>query len=1257
MKWDDFFRSMFFISSIYYYGFLGAVTVGSNSAVSRQNYIFFSQFDTVLDVPVNANNAVEGFVVFPEGFGLQNNETTLNFAGEFPVIQNIYLNGGLVNLSRNLHLDTMVTFTSLGIINGNQNTIFFPKTLQSIGFNNSQPGIFNNINLSLDSDVTIDAQLTFSGVSEINAHHNILTFGQHGSLNITPDSQLTIKNCTIYDMQDKDIVCSADTSNLVLQNVTFNIDNLYTFSTGSIKIIDNLTLKGTGTFVYDSPQTSTIEDASKIYVTDLLCFNVGNNSSSGNVPFHFNSSSSKIEFDNCYLYVRYPGVSFPGGLLSIKSNVAIDMTSTTSTNGLILGDGVNPQNDTLVYYAPGAITVFNSGCLVYNNVNPYAFISASNHAKIIRKVGANSYVAKDWRLSNITSVVSSYYASSLQFSPSATLYFDNVDIQFPNSLFKLNGFLNHTGAFNLSGAETLQLSNGVFLMPMLISGPLNSIVGTAKIKGPIILTGPTAQLIWDAIGVIQADPTLNGGKLILNKNVELGSDIVINGPGTIELNNNFVEIATESSADWDTPLQFVGSNGGVLLKNNILLTNMWTCTGTVVINGQGNILDLDGTGGITVAPESKLVLQNVLLKDATNNIQCSADSSVIELNNVSWILDDMYTFTVGSLNILNNVSFSGSGTFLCNTTQTSTINVNSCLAFKDQTSLLIGSPQSVQPFYFNDRSAQLMLDNCHMYVLSTGAQFTRGTIAINKNVIIDIDSTSTTNGMILGDGIDSNNDLTIYYAPSAITMFNSGHLTYNNVMPDRFKSSNSTAKIVRNLGANMYIAKNWNLSNITSQVTSNAASYLQFGPGVTLGFDNVIIEFPDTIFDITGSTANPLALSLSGDSYLSLYKGSYIFGLAVFGTNNAITGNGKVSGPILFADQNTSLIWDALGVIATNPNLNGGSLILNKNLKLGPKVMLNGPGTLNVNDHMMSIDMHHTQWNTPLNIQGDQGGISLKSNMILSNVWTFTGLVKINGNYSSLDLGTGGTIVVASGSTLNLKNITLKNVGQSNIVCEDDTAKIMLQNTTLEFAQDFVFDKGSLDIFKKTKFKGAYNFTYNSTQPITIYDQSALVLEQGFIFNYSPLDSGRDKMLFANKNSQLILNNATFNAENGGIDFLKGALIVQGICSCNSTVNGPITFGDQTSEHDFSCLIANGSQLAFNTGGLWYKNVNLSSLIMQNNLSSLYFGEQTVLKIFQSMNLGPAKAIFADNSQLFIRDGVTLMGSIVPEGYLFRTIF
>ena len=441
MNYAKYYRILLCIT-FFYLHFAYPITVGSDVTVSRQNYVSFLSTDT--------DNTIEGFVLLDQGFGLEDNTTTVLYNGVFPIVQAMHLNGGTMALSRDLSLESMVTFTSLGTINGDNHVVKFSPALQLIGYLNTLPGSFNNLTLSFNSPLTIDAALTFTGTSELDGHNNRLTLTPYGSIVAGDGAILTIKNAVIDQVSGKNICCNSDTSEIILQNVELIMDDVCTFSTGKLTFVDEVTFSGTGTFVYDSPQTSTIISASKLHITDSVTLNVGKHAVSGAQPFYFEDSTATLLLDNCYFYVRDTGVILTRGLLMLDRQTVLDMAATSSANGLIFGDGVDSNNDVTIYYSPSAVSYFDSGWLTYNNVDPDKFLSASYNAHIVRNIGASMYVARNWNLVDITSKVTSYSVSPIEFGPSTVLSFDNVDIEFPDSFFNLNGSLMSASAFLLT---------------------------------------------------------------------------------------------------------------------------------------------------------------------------------------------------------------------------------------------------------------------------------------------------------------------------------------------------------------------------------------------------------------------------------------------------------------------------------------------------------------------------------------------------------------------------------------------------------------------------------------------------------------------------------------------------------------------------------------------------------------------------------------------------------------------------------------
>ena len=86
-------------------------------------------------------------------------------------------------------------------------------------------------------------------------------------------------------------------------------------------------------------------------------------------PLEFENSTSIWKLSNCSLLITGGGLQLTKGKLILDEEVEIDMHSTNTTNGLIFGDGVSPENDFSVRLNSG-VSVTHAGHTVYNNTSP-----------------------------------------------------------------------------------------------------------------------------------------------------------------------------------------------------------------------------------------------------------------------------------------------------------------------------------------------------------------------------------------------------------------------------------------------------------------------------------------------------------------------------------------------------------------------------------------------------------------------------------------------------------------------------------------------------------------------------------------------------------------------------------------------------------------------------------------------------------------------------------------------------------------------
>ncbi|MDR3549841.1 MAG: hypothetical protein P4L31_00365, partial [Candidatus Babeliales bacterium] len=371
-------------------------------------------------------------------------------------------------------------------------------------------------------------------------------------------------------------------------------------------------------------------------------------------------------------------------------------------------------------------------------------------------------------------------------------------------------------------------------------------------------------------------------------------------------------------------------------------------------------------------------------------------------------------------------------------------------------------------------------------------------------------------------------------------------------------------------------------------------------------------------------------------------------------SDNSVLGFAWMKNGFTLENAATSCLFASIYPVSGFINLNGGALNLTTDLSCDSGVVISGNNsTVNMNGRACNLGQLDLNWTDATNWQGDIGKVNLFSNLVLSNTWTFSGHCVLDGNGHVFDI-TNGHIVIESGSSLTITNLTLRNLSATNIQCVDNLSVVMLENVDWSQLNNFVFTNGALQLQNAVNFIGNAVFAYQSTQPCTLFAHSTVTLDSGFTFSYDPGTSA-DLLIFEDSTSQLVLNNnATLHTTLQGLNLTNGSILIQANGSLSSEVNGAIdngiTFGDCISADDFICTLAGNAQLAI-SGSLNYKNINALSFNMQSNLASLLINDNTSLNVYQNLN-GAGLTIFGNNTTLGQSPDMQLLMGTSQQGTL-----
>lgn len=273
----------------------------------------------------------------------------------------------------------------------------------------------------------------------------------------------------------------------------------------------------------------------------------------------------------------------------------------------------------------------------------------------------------------------------------------------------------------------------------------------------------------------------------------------------------------------------------------------------------------------------------------------------------------------------------------------------------------------------------------------------------------------------------------------------------------------------------------------------------------------------------------------------------------------------------------------------------------------------------------------------------------------LTQTLTFKGSCTLNGNGNTINLAGDGKIIVQSGSSLIMKNLVLKGVGNGNIFCMDNSGTLSFQNVTIYQSTDYTFSIGHIDIIGNLNINGGYKFNYKSSRASTITSDSVLFLDRNVTFSYDPGIMSKDLIIFENEFSTLQLSGATLHTTLTGMNLTKGNLVVDRVSYISTEktnfVDEGITLGDNLG-NDCTCQILSGSKLELKTGSLKYKNTLDTSWLSENPYSTLQIDVNCNFYLYQNLNIGAGQINFPGYAGLHIKTGKNLYGAVNTLGAL-----
>ncbi len=1244
-------KQLFFFSlSLFFFTVSYPVVKGSETALSVEAVAVFPSADN--------DNTMLGFGWFKNGFTLEDSLTTCTFDSVFPVSGDINLNGGTLYLLQDLILRDIALY-GLGKIVGHQHVISVSPNLSQISAGTAE---FDSVILRCDSNLDLASTVTIKGNSSLCGNGKVFTFTDSASIVIDSNATFELRDIEIHGLKDTNISCIDDSAQLVLNNARLVMDDSYSWKTGSILFRDKVALLGTATFSYSSCQTSTIDHHAQFTVGDGMHICLGRHPETLNDPLYFENSTSQLYLDNCSFISSYSGICLTRGSIVLDREVILDAMGTTTDTGIVLGDG-NAMNDITLWIRPGAALLHNSGYWVYNNGDPHRIKSSSKTSRMIRDVGSLIYIPQNITLQDITVELLSNLVTPLQVETGKMVSYDDAAVKLPSIEFDISSDQLNAFTYALDGNSSLFLTKGILPLYLLISGVGNDLRGNGGFTGAITLSDSTAQLTCGVNGFFGNSLVLNDGKFTLDYDLLLHGDGALVGPGHINLQKNHMTI--DSGFKATTPLLWESDRGVINLHGKVTLTSTWTIKGSCTFKGDTTKLVLGEGGQIVVDDDSRLTFKDMKVFGLSDtNIRCANDGGVINFINSEVNQGGNVTFDTGSMQFFLRNMLSGAYTFSYDSAMTSTLRTDGKLIVRDGATLALGRNNGHEPLYFQDGTATLKFDDAKLYVKETGMHFTRGRLMTSRDVEVDVNSTSTANGLIFGDG-NAENDVDIILNPAAQARFTRGHVTYDITKSSGIISKSSTSRLIRYAQSIFYLRHNLDLSDITIDVSPY--SLLMVDTGKILSYSKGHIINQQDEFDVTGIWYNFFTMLLSGGGIVNLNNGTFPLYLLIQSTNNRIDGVGNVGGVITLANSAAELICNFNGCVFNSISMNGGALTLGNNLDFANSVMLLGNGRVNMGTHNINFGKSDLNWSNDMHWNGTSASINLNSNVSLAGTWTFSGHCALKGNGHTLNLGEMGNIVVESDSQLCLQNIKLEMVDESNIRCMSDSSVIVLDDMLWmqDCSHEYTFTTGSMKFKNKVQVSGNGLFVYDSSQTSTICAESQIKFDMGITCSINSQKAGMHVLEMEDDTSTLLLQNSSLYLTSTGLQLEKGTFLVKGESVVSTEIlelededgiatiiDGGLTLGDGASlGNDCAGVISAGAILRIINGSFVYKNIATDSWSMENQISSLVFYSGTHLRLYSQLPLGAGQIFISKHAHIDDQGGNDIVGPVaVVEG-------
>jgi len=756
-----------------------------------------------------------------------------------------------------------------------------------------------------------------------------------------------------------------------------------------------------------------------------------------------------------------------------------------------------------------------------------------------------------------------------------------------------NGFVGTINGTYNPNTNNLAIENNS-LTPDQISQISKSISlkGQSSLEGlPGLFDSNKKLSVADAASILQVaidsglktNLVMNGGKVVALKDLKFADGKKPTGRGIVELASASLVFGGKDLTFGDF-LKFINASD-IVFNSKITLTSEWVFTGSGLVTGNGNILDISQGGTIRINRNSQLYLSNLKLKGlGLGKIIFDDNTAKLLLSNVEIEMNRDYTFTQGGI-YAEGPTVVMAKNYIWQMGLTSSMTVDG-IAFMYDTSTFTDQ-KNIRPLAVSDPN------NRFLTLLNDGIVYRRSNLDLidgtsnallyltknNSNAIIKNtqDITNNSNAIVsMGAAAElvrtTSNALLFCCKNTSNTLLylnnNNSNAIVKNTQDIRVNSNALLFGDKNNSNTLLYLNKNnSNTLLYLNRVNSNAMLYLVKNLSDSLMFltknnSNAIVWLDTQMHTIdhgpldhevvTTTTHMIFDIYLSREHHMNVH------------TSTVIDGHGHV---INFAKNQPNVL-----------NVDAGC-----NLELTNVVLRN------YEDASVALGAGASV------VFGDGTRIELQETPVqLERDWTFAGDARVEGLATQLTVEPYN-IVVLPNSALVLGDIDLVGLKQNNIRCGGDTSLILLRNIAMHMTHDYSFTSGTLQFEQDIVMTGTGTFTLGTNMVSTILENSSFIVD-GPTFSYAPSIVDRDLLAMTDETSRLILLGSILDSSTAGLRLTTGTLKVDHINYIRNTgallPSEGISLGNGVADDDLHIEMLPGGSLEVLDGILTYENVN-----------------------------------------------------------------